>query len=70
LTTITIPLSKTIIKEIEGKIIKDTKINENGDLELELEECEFWDEVIPLKQEIDEGKGIEVDVENIEKHFL
>ncbi|KZX12770.1 hypothetical protein [Methanobrevibacter curvatus] len=70
MTTITIPLSKSIIEKIEGKTIKESNLNQNGDLELKIEECEFWDNMVELKQEIDEGKGIEVDVDKLEKHFL
>ncbi|MDR0911959.1 MAG: hypothetical protein LBM96_05070 [Methanobrevibacter sp.] len=68
--TITIPLSKTILEEIEGKTIKKYHINTNGELELKIADCEFWNDLKNLKKEIDSRKGIEIEVDKLDEHFL
>lgn len=70
MTIITIPLSKSVFEQIKGKNIKESSITESGELKLEVEECHFWERTAKIKKEIDEGKKIEVDVDNLEEHFL
>jgi len=70
MTTVKIPLSKSILEQIKGKSIKESSITEKGELKLEVEDCHFWERTAKIKQEIDEGKKIEVDVDKLEEHFL
>ena len=69
MATVTIPLSKSILKQIKGKTIKKLNLTENGELKLEVEECQFWKRNTKIKQEIDDGEGIEVDADKLEEHF-
>ena len=70
MTTVKIPLKETILEKINGKTIIGGNINLNGELELEVEECGLYDRLDELNKEIDDGKGIKVDADNLEKHFL
>ncbi|MCL2116343.1 MAG: hypothetical protein FWH29_08995 [Methanobrevibacter sp.] len=70
MTTVTIPLSKSILEQIKGKTIKESSLTENGELKLKIEDCHFWERTSKIKQEIDEGKKVEIDVDKLEKHFL
>jgi len=69
MATVTIPLSKSILEQIEGKTIKKASLTENGELELEVEDCQFWERSEKIKQEIDDGKKIEVDADKLVEHF-
>lgn len=68
--TIKIPVSKSILEQIEGKILKVTNINNNGEIELEIEECNFWDRMEKRDKAIDEGKGIKLDADKLEERYL
>ncbi|MCL2115148.1 MAG: hypothetical protein FWH29_02880 [Methanobrevibacter sp.] len=68
--TIKILVSKIILKQIERKIIKVTGITNNGEIELEVEDCDFWDRMEKRDKIIDEGKGIKLDVDELEESYL
>ena len=68
--TVTIPLSKSLLEKIQGKTIKESNLTENGELKLQVEDCQFWERTHKIKQKIDKGEKVEVDVDKLEKHFL
>ena len=68
--TVKIPLKDTIIKKMKGKTLVNWNINSNGELELELEECQLFDRLEKLDKELDEGKGITLSVDEFEKRYL
>lgn len=70
MTTVKIPLSKSVLEKIKGKSIKEYSLTEEGELKLEVEDCDFWERATKIKQEIDDGKKIEVDADKLEEHFL
>jgi len=49
--------------------LKNYKLK-NNEIELEFEECHLEDEVKSLQKELDDGKGIELDVDKLEDTFL
>ena len=68
--TIKIPVSKSILEQLEGKIIKVTNITNNGEIELEVEDCDFWDRMEKRNKSIEEGKGIKLDVDELEERYI
>ncbi|MDR3062831.1 MAG: hypothetical protein LBU40_01665 [Methanobrevibacter sp.] len=69
MTSIKIHLQQSTIDKIKGKNIVDWNINNNGELELEFVDCYIEKEVKELQDELDAGKGVRVDINNLEKHF-
>ncbi|KZX10356.1 hypothetical protein [Methanobrevibacter filiformis] len=69
MTSIKIQLQQSIIDKIKGKNIADWNINNKGELELEFVDCNLEKEVKELQNELDAGKGIRVDINDLEKHF-
>ena len=69
MTTVKIPLKETIIKKIKGKTLVSWNINSNGELELEVEECQLFDRLEKLDKEIDDGEYIEVDMDTLAKEL-
>ena len=67
MTTVKIPLKEHIIKKIEGKTVIGWNINSNGELELEVEECQLFDKLKKLDKEIDDGEYIEMDMDTLAK---
>jgi len=68
--TIRIPVSKSILEQIEGKVIKVTSITKNGEIELEVEECHFWDRMKKRDKAVEEGKSIKLDADKLEERYL
>ncbi|KZX10155.1 hypothetical protein [Methanobrevibacter curvatus] len=69
MTSIKIQLQQSIIDKIKGKNIAGWNINNNGELELEFVDCDLEKEVKELQNELDAGKGVRVDINDLEKHF-
>ncbi|MCL2115647.1 MAG: hypothetical protein FWH29_05445 [Methanobrevibacter sp.] len=69
MTTVKIPLNDSIIKKIKGKTLIDWNINSEGELELEVEECQLFDRLERLDKEIDEGEYIEMDMDTLAKEL-
>ncbi|MDR2544992.1 MAG: hypothetical protein LBD03_05535 [Methanobrevibacter sp.] len=69
MTTVTIPLLKSLFEQIKGKTIKKSNITENGNFELKIEDYQFWKRTAKIKKEVGDGKGIEVDVDKLGEHF-
>jgi hypothetical protein len=60
-----------IIKNNKAKIIKSNNVSiEQNSQDKSSQECiDFYKELDELRKEIADGKGIKVDVRNLEKHF-
>ncbi|MDR3063796.1 MAG: hypothetical protein LBU40_06655 [Methanobrevibacter sp.] len=69
MTSIKIQLQQSIIDKIKGKNIADWNINSNGEFELEFVDCDLEKEVKEIQNELDAGKTIKVDINDLEKHF-
>jgi len=70
MTTVKIPLNESTLKKIEGKTLVDWNINSNGELELEVQECQLFDRLEKLNKELDEGKGITLSADELEERYL
>jgi len=69
MATVTIPLSKSILEQIKGKTIKKSNLTENGELKLEVEDCQLFDRLEKLDKEIDDGEYIEMDMDTLAKEL-
>jgi hypothetical protein len=67
--TVKIPMNKNIQKQLSGKVVIETIIKSNGEIELEVEECQLFNRLEKLNQEIKNGKGIKMDMNSLAKEL-
>ena len=69
MVTVKIPLKDSIIKKIKGKTVINWNVNSEGELELEVEECQLFDRLEKLDKEIGNGEYIEMDMDSLAKEL-